>query len=65
MKKGTEMVCSDCGIPMNRHAEKLLKETSGGDSEETVISIHCCPACGKAASEMRTEEPPEIWQRNE
>jgi len=57
----TKMVCPDCGIEMNHHAEKIdysvvpdeLNEVDasfGGVVEE----VHSCPSCGK--TETRRSE---------
>lgn len=58
MSKGTtKMVCPQCGIELNHHAEKLVDPVNpeeaaqmdpelGGLIEET----HTCPACGKSES---------------
>lgn len=55
MPTGTaKMVCRECGIELNHHAEKLVDPVNpreaarvdpelGGLIEET----HTCPACGK------------------
>jgi len=51
------MMCTTCGIPMNRHAEKLVEPRDedevlrsnalfGGEIEE----IHTCPGCGCVGS---------------
>jgi hypothetical protein len=57
------MRCEDCGIPMNRHAEKPLKflpaeEYPNFDSilGGVVASIHCCPGCGKVEAETGARE---------
>jgi ribosomal protein S27AE len=34
------MICPRCGIPMNRHAEKLVHEAGH------VREMHSCPSCG-------------------
>ncbi len=51
----TKMICAECGMEMNHHADKLVYSDSpdemarmdpalGGLIEET----HTCPGCGKA-----------------
>ena len=56
-EKKAKMVCPECGVAMNHHADKLVDPTSpaeaakmdaalGGLVEET----HTCPECGKGAS---------------
>ena len=53
------MVCPDCGISMNRHAEKPLKSVPSDESLKidsdlggAVASIYCCPGCGKVEAEI-------------
>jgi hypothetical protein len=48
------MQCPACKIPMNHHADKLVKS---GDGRDVLASIHQCPACGNAAAEIRGEIP--------
>ena len=56
-----KMICPDCGVEMNLHAEKIdySSETAqidpifGGVVEEA----HTCPHCGKTL--LRPEEPGE------
>ena len=38
------MRCPVCKIPMNHHADKLVKS---GDGRDVLASIHHCPGCGK------------------
>jgi hypothetical protein len=49
------MVCTDCDIPMNRHAEKPLRFLPSGEYRDPdsifdgmLASIHSCPGCGKS-----------------
>ena len=54
----TKMICPDCGVEMNHHAEKIdyaavddsgvIDSIFGGILEE----LHTCPECGKTL--MRT-----------
>jgi predicted RNA-binding Zn-ribbon protein involved in translation (DUF1610 family) len=55
----TKMICPDCGVEMNYHAEKIdysaqdpkkIDPDFGGIVEEA----HTCPVCGK--TEMRTAD---------
>ena len=44
------MVCAECGVPMNHHADKLVyadAEGGGGEPGGVVEEAHACPACGK------------------
>jgi ribosomal protein S27AE len=43
--------CPKCGVPMNRHAEKLVQpvdERSAAEAgpEGVLLSVHECPRCG-------------------
>jgi predicted RNA-binding Zn-ribbon protein involved in translation (DUF1610 family) len=62
MPKSNKMICPDCGLEMNHHAEKIcytdaLNQTGavdpvfGGILEEA----HTCPGCGK--TDMRKAKP--------
>jgi len=58
MAKKEPMVCPDCGVEMNRHAEKVDYTTSPDEWSATdaqfggiLEEVHSCPACGK--TEMR------------
>ena len=50
MPEENRMVCPDCGVGMNHHADKLVY---GGEGEEGDVSggvveeAHSCPECGK------------------
>ena len=57
MTERTKMVCPDCGVEMNRHAEKVdytaepaeavaFDPELGGVLEE----FHTCPQCGRTLS---------------
>ena len=49
-----KMLCPDCGVEMNHHAEKLIyKEMVALDSDFTsdeITEVHACPECGKTHS---------------
>ena len=56
-ENSAKMVCPECGVELNRHAEKLAEPVNaeeawrmdpelGGIIEE----VHCCPGCGKNES---------------
>jgi ribosomal protein S27AE len=51
------MICPDCGVPMNHHADKLRKETHSDDASAfdstlggVIEEFHTCPQCGKTES---------------
>ena len=54
MTERGKMVCPDCGVEMNRHAEKV-DYTAGAPGEEgfdpalggLVEEFHTCPHCGR------------------
>lgn len=57
MPQADKMICPDCGVEMNLHAEKLdynlaLVEPDGVDADlgGVVEEVHTCPECGGAAS---------------
>ena len=54
MTKRDKMVCPDCGVEMNRHAEKVdyndaAAEAEGFDSAlgGVLEEFHTCPQCGQ------------------
>ncbi len=56
--KKKKMICSDCGVEMNHHAEKIdytamLTEPEAIDPDlgGVLEEAHTCPECGK--TEMR------------
>ena len=50
-----KLKCIDCGIDMNRHAEKVDysagPEAASADFGGVLQEVHCCPGCGR--TEMR------------
>jgi ribosomal protein S27AE len=44
------MHCPNCGMLMNRHAEKSVKDPHVSEGE-VITSIHYCPGCGKVEAE--------------
>ena len=51
------MRCPSCDTPMNRHAEKTIKDPHVGEGEgEVVASVYYCPECGKVEAELEREE---------
>ena len=57
MAEVNPMICPDCGVPMNHHADKLRKETHSDDALAfdsalggVIEEFHTCPQCGKTES---------------
>ena len=57
------MLCPDCGVPMNHHADKIdytaaaeegavIDPQTGG----VIAEFHTCPVCGKTHSRPAVEE---------
>lgn len=52
------MMCSKCGIAMNRHAEKLIEVRDGDAAQDVGVlggaieEIHTCPGCGGVGSRV-------------
>jgi len=48
------MICPECGVAMNHHAEKLVypSDATAADAElgGVVEELHTCPECGASAS---------------
>jgi len=48
--------CPNCGIDMNRHAEKVDYSVEPGSTHAefggVVHEVHCCPGCGKTATRI-------------
>ena len=49
-----QMVCPDCGVEMNRHAEKVEYTDAGAEDEGfepalggVLEEFHACPHCGR------------------
>lgn len=56
-----KMICPDCDLEMNYHAEKIDRlaaarnpETIDPDLDGALSEIHSCPECGKSASRRST-----------
>lgn len=54
MKK-SKMVCNECGVELNQHAEKLNYSAAMGDPAKmdpdfgaAIEEQHTCPACGQS-----------------
>ena len=54
MSERAKMVCPDCGVEMNRHAEKInytagLSEPQPADARTGGVleEFHTCPNCGR------------------
>src|SRR5262249_9196928 len=57
MAQANPIICPDCGVPMNHHANKVRKETHAEDVSAFDIGLggvieefHTCPQCGKTQS---------------
>lgn len=57
MAEREKMVCADCGVEMNRHAEKVEYADAGADDEGfdpalggVLEEFHACPDCGRTQS---------------
>jgi hypothetical protein len=57
MAEANPMICPDCGVPMNHHADKVRKETRPDDPLAfdsglggVIEEFHTCPQCGKTQS---------------
>ena len=57
MDEANPMICPDCGVPMNHHADKVRKETRPDDASAfdsglggVIEEFHTCPQCGKTES---------------
>jgi NMD protein affecting ribosome stability and mRNA decay len=51
------MICSRCGIPMNRHAAKVVEPRSAAEARGAdlalggmVTEVHACRSCGSLGS---------------
>jgi ribosomal protein S27AE len=56
-----KMICPECGVEMNYHAEKIDYQAALQGAEAidagldgAVSEIHCCPQCGQSASRRST-----------
>jgi predicted RNA-binding Zn-ribbon protein involved in translation (DUF1610 family) len=47
------MNCPNCGATMNRHAEKLFKN-SQISVDEILANIYYCPHCGKVEADVES-----------
>ena len=67
MSANTKIICPDCGVEMNRHAEKINYATvlagrndMGSDLGGVIEEAHTCPRCGQTlmrqANETTTQE---------
>lgn len=60
-KKSNKMICPDCGVEMNHHADKVdytaaLSEPDSIDPHlgGVLKEAHTCPKCGKTAVRKAT-----------
>ncbi len=56
-----KMICPECGVEMNYHAEKIdyqaalqSAEVMDPELDGAVSEIHFCPQCGQSASRRST-----------
>jgi len=61
MPESNKMICPDCGVEMNHHAEKIDYTATLADPEAIdtdfggiVEEAHACPGCGKTATRRAT-----------
>ena len=59
----TKMICPDCGVEMNHHAEKIdyaaaLENPEAADAElgGVLEEAHTCPSCGQTLLRRANEE---------
>lgn len=63
MMQNERMICPDCGVEMNQHAEKI-DYTAALDDPEAVDTdlggvleeVHGCPVCGKTLMRRKASE---------
>jgi len=55
--KTDKMICSNCGVEMNHHCDKVVYNVDTHDVSKADSSLggiieefHCCPNCGGGAS---------------
>ena len=65
MLKRSKMICPDCGVEMNHHANKIdyasaLNEAEGIDPSlgGIVLEAHTCPLCGHTAMRQAADNVP-------
>ena len=63
MPETNKMICPDCGVAMNHHANKIDYGTESGETEAseselggTLVEAHTCPECGRAATRPAAAE---------
>ena len=56
-EKKSKMVCPECGVEMNHHAEKLAEPVNAEEARRAdpvlggiIEEVHTCPDCGHSAS---------------
>jgi rubredoxin len=52
------IICPDCGVEMNFHAEKLVyrEPEPSARARIAIDEIHACPSCGKIESRAAFEK---------
>jgi predicted RNA-binding Zn-ribbon protein involved in translation (DUF1610 family) len=63
MEATKKMVCTECGVEMNRHALKIDYGLASEDTEAfdadfggVLEEAHACPACGKTLTRMAPQD---------
>jgi hypothetical protein len=49
-----KMICTECGLEMNHHADKLVYSDGATDAMlgGAIEEFHACPGCGKVESQI-------------
>ena len=56
MSDEKRMVCAECGVAMNHHADKLVYgDADDGELGGFVEEAHSCPSCGKTETRREGE----------
>ena len=63
MNEAKPMMCPQCGIPMNRHAERLIEPRDAAEAKAmnpalggVILELHRCPGCGDGGTRAGTRE---------
>ncbi len=64
--KRAAMICKECGVAMNYHAEKLVEPTNAAEAKKMdpnlgglIEEMHTCPGCGRVASRHAAGNQPQ------
>jgi predicted RNA-binding Zn-ribbon protein involved in translation (DUF1610 family) len=59
MQRASKMVCPECGVEMNYHADKIVYGEGGAEeSGGRLVEAHACPSCGRGATREADEPAP-------